>query len=114
MKHYLNVCDTNGFEVEPHPRAVTVSRFGIENAPTVDAVPVVRCGDCLYWQDRQVMLSDGSCRNYLPDEPDYVTASVGINMGAHCTKHGFEDESGSWFWANACDFCSRGERRKYA
>lgn len=84
-----------------------------EYLPAIDAVEVVRCGVCLYWQDRQVMLNDGSCRNYLPDEPDYVTASVGVNLGAHCTKHGFEDETGSWFWANAGDFCSRGERREY-
>ena len=23
--------------------------MAVENAPTIDAVPVVRCGDCKYW-----------------------------------------------------------------
>jgi hypothetical protein len=82
----------------------------IENAPEVDAVPVVRCVECIWWQDRQVQLIDGSCRDYMPDEPWSVTCDVGINVGSHCTKHGFDDESGSWFWAAANDYCSRGER----
>ena len=34
MKHLLNICNINGAEVEPAPIAVTVSRFGIESAPT--------------------------------------------------------------------------------
>ena len=81
----------------------------VQYAPTIDAVQAVRCGECIWWQDRQIQLSDGSCRDYLPNEPWSVTSDVGINIGSHCTKHGFEDESGSWFWANAEDFCSHGE-----
>ena len=34
MNHLLNICNINGAEVEPYPIAVTVSRFGIESAPT--------------------------------------------------------------------------------
>ena len=75
-----------------------------------DTVPVVRCSECIWWQDRQVQLIDGSCRDYMPDEPWSVTCDVGINVGSHCTKHGFDDESGSWFWAAANDYCSRGEK----
>lgn len=75
-----------------------------------DVVPVVRCVECIWWQDRQVQLIDGSCRDYMPDEPWSVTCDVGINVGSHCTKHGFDDKSGSWFWAAANDYCSRGER----
>lgn len=75
-----------------------------------DVVPVVRCGECIWWQDRQVQLIDGSCRDYMPDEPWSVTCDVGINVGSHCKKHGFDDESGSWFWAAANDYCSRGEK----
>lgn len=84
----------------------------LSDAPTVEATPVVHCGECIWWQDRQVQLADGGCRDYMPDEPWSVTSDIGINVGAHCTKHGFEDKSGSWFWANANDFCSRGERRE--
>lgn len=75
-----------------------------------DAVPVVRCKDCVWWQDRQVQLADGSCRDYMPDEPWSVTCDIGINVGSHCTKHGFDDKSGSWFWANENDYCSRGAK----
>ena len=82
----------------------------ITNAPTIDAVPVVRCKDCIWWQDRQIQLDDGSCRDYMPDEPWSVTCDVGINIGSHCTKHGFDDESGSWFWAAANDYCSCGAK----
>ena len=28
MNHLLNICNTNGAEVEPYPIAVTKSRFG--------------------------------------------------------------------------------------
>lgn len=69
------------------------------------------CKDCVYWKDRQVQLRDGSCRDYLPNEPWSVTADVGINVASHCTLHGFDNESGSWFWAKAEDFCSRGIRK---
>ena len=82
----------------------------LDELPAADVVPVVRCGECIWWQDRQVQLIDGSCRDYMPDEPWSVTCDVGINVGSHCTKHGFDDESGSWFWAAANDYCSRGER----
>lgn len=81
-------------------------------APTVDLVPApVRCGECIYWKDRKVKLPDGAERDYQPDEPYSVTMNVGINVGSHCTLHGFENESGSWFWSNADDFCSRGKRK---
>lgn len=69
------------------------------------------CKDCVYWKDGQVQLRDGSCRDYLPNEPWSVTADVGIDVGSHCTLHGFDNESGSWFWAKAEDFCSRGIRK---
>lgn len=82
----------------------------VEYAPAIDAVNVIRCKDCVYWQDRQVQLSDGSCRDYLPNEDWSVTCDIGMNIGSHCTLHGFEDKSGSWFWANADDYCSRGRK----
>ena len=83
----------------------------IDNAPTVDAVPAVHCKECCYWKDRKVGLPDGTERDYKPDEPPLITLDVGTNIGSHCTLHGFENESGSWFWSNADDFCSRGKRK---
>ena len=92
------------------PDMYVIGQGCVMDAPTIDVVPVVRCGECIWWQDRQVQLIDGSCRDYMPDEPWSVTCDVGINVGSHCTKHGFDDESGSWFWANAEDFLlTRGE-----
>lgn len=55
----------------------------IDNAPTVDAVPVVRCKDCKYWDK---------------DEP------FGGSDLCECKAHG------GYFLAN--DYCSDGERRE--
>lgn len=54
----------------------------IDNAETVDAVPVVRCRECKYWGGTDEY-GDGYCRN--PDGIDNI--------------------------AKENDFCSRGERR---
>lgn len=81
--------------------------------------PVVRCKDCRFWQKPQVLLSDGTRRDYLPDEIDplmgrpSVTADKGINVGSYCNgywttlyvAHGHHE------WKNENDYCSRGERR---
>lgn len=77
-----------------------------------EMVKVVRCGECKHWRDRQIRMKDGACRDYGPDDEQYVTIIKGINVESHCTLHGFEDSSGSWFWANKSDYCSRGERRE--
>lgn len=55
----------------------------IEQAPTVDAVPVVRCKDCKHW-----------------DEQDNIFS------GCRCTCW-----KGIWDYTKADDFCSHGERR---
>lgn len=60
-----------------------IARVGRQ--PTVDAVEVVRCGDCKYWT------WDGN--GYMDDEP-------------HCgNAYGIEG------YPTENDFCSRGERR---
>ena len=41
-EHLCNVCF-------PNMPCQTFEQF-IENAPTVDAVPVIRCKDCKYWK----------------------------------------------------------------
>lgn len=83
----------------------------VDTSPTIDAEPVVRCKDCIYWQDRKVRMKNGEYRDYLPDEDMFVSIDKGINVGSHCTLHGYENMSGSWFWAQANDFCSRGEKK---
>lgn len=55
----------------------------IQGMPNVDAVPVVRCRDCLYWQKSSLFRGHTVCR-YVLD----------------CSVVRRED-----------DFCSRGERK---
>ena len=76
----------------------------IEDAPTVEAVPVVFCKDCVYFRERHVRLADGTERDYASGE-ESVTADVGINVGSQCRK---EEEP---CFREGGDFCSRGVRR---
>lgn len=48
----------------------------IEKAPTVDAVPVVRCKDCKYWQDNNDGYPHEECRwghGETPDANDFCS-----------------------------------------
>ena len=48
----------------------------IEEAPTIDAVPVVRCKDCVYWQDNNGGYPHEECRwgkNETPDADDFCS-----------------------------------------
>lgn len=84
----------------------------VDTAQTLDLVPApVKCGECVYWQDRQIQMEDGACRDYGSDDEQYVDITKGINVGSHCTLHGFENKSGSWFWSKVDDYCSRGKRK---
>ena len=61
----------------------------IENAPTVDAVPVVRCRECKYW-GQDVCSCSG-------DDESFCTNPDGLDNYAHPD-----------------DFCSYGERKEGA
>lgn len=54
----------------------------IDNAPTIDAVPVVRCKDCKWWTEWAN--GTGSCNRFTLD----------------------------WIGTDADDFCSMGEKRR--
>lgn len=58
-----------------------VMSSAIRNAPTIDAVPVIRCRDCIYWQDNNGGYPHAECKWGSGETPD------------------------------ADDFCSCGERR---
>ena len=67
----------------------------IDDAPTVDAVPVVRCKDCKYWSDE-----DGT----LP-------RSDGV-LFARCKVHNYLLDGRHTGWCpTENDFCSYGERK---
>lgn len=62
----------------------------VDAQPTVDAVPVVRCRECIHWKPPHVLQNDGTEREYNP-ETDIdslgllmVTTDVGINVGGKC------------------------------
>lgn len=83
-----------------------------ETAPSVDAVEMVRCRDCVNWMPRHIKLNDGTTRFYLPGEKD-VSISVGINVGSQCLVDcysGYAEDKAVFRSAN--EFCSRGIRRE--
>jgi len=36
----------------------------IKHAPTIDAVPVVRCKDCAYWDKTEIFFSTYACKHW--------------------------------------------------
>lgn len=51
----------------------------IETAPTVDAEIVVRCKDCIYWQDNNAGYPHDECRwghEETPDPDDFCSYGV--------------------------------------
>lgn len=104
---------------ETKVRRVALSDCEVQ--PTADVVGVVRCKDCIYFQDRYIELPDGSKRPYEKGE-NIVPLSVGINVGSYCKRidyaivHGHRDGEPSVdetrLWTKPDDFCSCGERRE--
>ena len=61
----------------------------IDNTPTVDAVRVVRCKDCMYYQDNNGGYPHPDCRwghDETPDEDDYC--SFGAKMDEEGENNG--------------------------
>lgn len=93
----------------------------INEEPISNVVEVVRCKDCIYFQDRYIELPDGSKRLYEKGE-NIVPLSAGINVGSYCKRidyaivHGHRGGEPSVdetrFWTNPDDFCSYGERKE--
>lgn len=69
------------------------TKYTIDEAPTIDAVPVVRCADCKHWHEET-----GYCDNH--------SYFIGID-GMSCSPA----ESPSWTTWDEDDFCSDGERK---
>lgn len=57
----------------------------IDNAPTIDAVQVVRCKDCIYYHPFAEIKGKGEC--HIIEDAEYFP------------------------WYEDCDYCSYGERR---
>lgn len=55
---------------------VCATLMWFEDAPTIDAVPGVRCKDCKYWQDNNGGYPHDECRwgkGETPDPDDYCS-----------------------------------------
>ena len=84
----MRLIDADGLEqsciaFETHGGVRFISLGLVRTAPTIDAVPVVRCKDCVQW--------DRHCG--VVDSPN-----------GHCWTHDIE--------MNGYDFCSYGERKE--
>ena len=93
----------------------------IDNAPTIDAVPVVRCKDCK-WYDPPHIDHGGGKRTDVEDDYPHVPLSVGINVSGrcintlreYCCNHDREDPDDYERlvkFRNRMDYCSDGERK---
>lgn len=88
----------------------------LRSIPAADVAPVVRCKDCVYWQKPQILLDDGTYRDYLPGEYESgplglgVTVDVGINVGSFCAKYNTDHQNRIPQFMKPDDFCSKGYR----
>lgn len=92
----------------------------ILSPPAIDAVPVVRCKDCVYFRKAHVLTADGQRKSYEEFPPEAfdvlgtgsVTQEYGINVGSQCLvdcNRGYGEDKTVFREAN--DFCSRGFRK---
>lgn len=84
-----------------HPNASHLTNYAtliLREAPTVDALEVVRCRDCKYWGDEDGKLQD----------------SDGV-LFARCKVHNYLIDGRHTGWCpTENDFCSYGERKEGA
>ena len=61
-----------------------VTRFLIGEAPTIDAVPVVRCGECKYYKSPVVTRDSGICafanRDELTEPANYCSRGAKMEV----------------------------------
>lgn len=69
----------------------TIDRTDVEGTPTVDAVPVIRCKDCVYWKE-------------------YCRVVDGVTSHHVCSKK--RELDGLMHRTKADDFCSWAERKE--
>ena len=86
---------TNNPIAEIFADCVRIHRENIEEAPTIDAVPVVRCKDCKHWGEEE--FAEGGYRECNCQQKDYATTDP--------KNHAYFQ-----LWLEN-DFCSYGERK---
>ena len=98
-KLYVDICSTTAMPfliscMTDRQKVVTDMLNTINNAPTVDAVPVVRCKDCKYW-NRDTAWCD--IHSHFTDRE-----------GQFC----YPEESGDWLMFDENYFCAEGKRNE--
>ena len=66
----MRMIDADALPVDAFLNTKMVLQTDIDNAPTIDAVPVVRCKDCQNWE-AHLFGADGDC--YCPFVDHYTT-----------------------------------------
>lgn len=122
------VAQLNDFETESVvEKEMTVDDYlslSDYDAPTIDAVPVVRCKDCK-WYDPPHIDHSGGKRTDVEDGDPPAPLSVGINVGGkcmntsreYCCNHDREDPDDYEHlvkFRDRMDYCSDGERKDNA
>ena len=114
LKHHVDkqIC---GGQISTFTEAI----LRINDAPTIDAVPVVRCKDCIYFHKEHVLCNDGTEKDFSEFPPeafglfgDSVTSEYGINVGSKCEidkNNGYGMDKS--VFRRKDDFCSRGKRK---
>lgn len=89
--------------------------------PIIDAVPVVRCRDCIHYHPAHIKCPDGSEKGYdeMPLEAfdelgiGLVNLEYGINVGGQCEVEKYSGYSvDKSVYREPDDFCSRGKRKE--
>ena len=96
----------------------------ISDAPTVDAVEVVRCKECKWYDPPHIKHNDGR-RTDVDEDAPFVTISVGINVAGQCIHHSglkiyclnhdredMDDNEDIVIFRKPNDFCSYGEKKQ--
>ena len=77
------ICNRD-YSDEPCDPSDCVFCNAIKDSPTIDAVPVVRCRECIYW--------------------------TGVALGMRCKLYSFPPNV--WICSKPDDFCSKGQREE--
>lgn len=106
----------------PQLRGITYSRMkrAVEETPIIDAEPVVRCKDCVFFRDRHVLTDDGQRKSYAEFPPEVfsllgdggVTGAYGINVGSQCLvdcNKGYSDDK--TVFRGPDEFCARAVKK---
>lgn len=68
----VRLIDADALMEKYHKTTVRDSWVEINTAPTIDAVPVVRCKDCIWW-GKAGCAFDTRCEEDVPKEDDFCS-----------------------------------------